>query len=118
VHRSGYLALITVVLGVLSGAADSVCQQQQSERNSLPTLTTAHDVHRLTSDHAAQNYPVHLRAVVTYCDRYIDPRHPTVWISDSSGGIYVECQRWMDSRLPTPSVPKNETPVSACRFSR
>jgi hypothetical protein len=89
VHRSGYLALITVVLGLLSGAADSVCQQRQSERNSLPILTTAHDVHRLTSDHAAQNYPVHLRAVVTYCDPYIDPRHPTVWISDSSGGIYA-----------------------------
>ncbi len=89
-HRSGYLALITVVLGLLSGAADSVCQQRPSERNSLPTLTTAHDIHSLTSGHAAQNYPVHLRAVVTYCDPYIDPRHPTVWISDSSGGIYVE----------------------------
>jgi hypothetical protein len=33
---------------------------------------------------------VHLRAVVTYYDPYIDPRHPTVWVSDSSGGIYVE----------------------------
>jgi signal transduction histidine kinase len=31
-----------------------------------------------------------LRTVVTYYDPYIDPRHPTVWVSDSSGGIYVE----------------------------
>jgi signal transduction histidine kinase/CheY-like chemotaxis protein len=90
VHRSGYVALITVVLGLLSGAADSVCQQQQFERNSLPTLTNAHDAHSLTSEQAARSYPVHLRTVVTYYDPYIDPRHPTVWVSDSSGGIYVE----------------------------
>ena len=30
-----------------------------------------------------------LRTVVTYYDPYIDPQHPTVWVSDSSGGIYV-----------------------------
>ena len=90
VHRSGYLVLITVVLGLLSGAPDSVCQQRQSERQTLPTLTKAHDAHSLTSDQAARNYPVHLRTVVTYYDPYIDPRHPTVWVSDSSGGIYVE----------------------------
>jgi hypothetical protein len=48
VHRSGYLVLITVVLGLLSGAPDSVCQQQQPERKALPTLTKAHDAHSLT----------------------------------------------------------------------
>ena len=88
-HRRGYLLLITVVLGLLSGAADSVCQQR-SERQALPTLTKAHDAHSLTSEQAARSYPVHLRAVVTYYDPYIDPQHPTVWVSDSSGGIYVE----------------------------
>jgi hypothetical protein len=90
VHRSGYVVLITVVLGLLSGAADSVCQQQQSEREALPTLTKAHDTHSLTSEQAARSYPVHLRAIVTYYDPNVDPRHPTVWVSDSSGGIYVE----------------------------
>ena len=89
-HRSGYLVMVTVVLGLLSGAADSVCQQQRSERQRLPTLTTAHDAHSLTSEQAARNYPVHLHTVVTYYDPYIDPRHPTVWVSDSSGGVYVE----------------------------
>jgi hypothetical protein len=90
VHRSGHLVLITVVLCLLSGAPDSVCQQQQPERKALPTLTKAHDAHSLTSEQAARGYPVHLRTVVTYYDPYIDPRHPTVWVSDSSGGIYVE----------------------------
>jgi hypothetical protein len=89
VHRSGYLVLITVVLGLLSGSPDSVCQQQQSERQALPTLTKAHDAHSLTSDQAARSYPVHLRGVVTYYDPYIDPRYPTLWVSDSSRGIYV-----------------------------
>jgi hypothetical protein len=89
VHRSVYLLGITVVLGLLLGAADSVCQQQQPERNALPTLSTAHDAHSLTSEQAARSYPVHLRAVVTYFDRYIDPRHPAVWASDRSGGVYV-----------------------------
>jgi hypothetical protein len=60
-RRSGYLVLITVVLGLLSGAPDSFCQQQKSEQSSLPTLTKAHDAHSLTSDQAARSYPVHLR---------------------------------------------------------
>jgi hypothetical protein len=90
VHRRGYLVLITVVFGLLSVAPDSVCQQQRSERQALPILTKAHDAHSLTSEQAARSYPVHLRSVVTYYDPYIDPRHPTVWVSDSSGGIYVE----------------------------
>jgi signal transduction histidine kinase/ActR/RegA family two-component response regulator len=90
VHRRGYLVLTTVVFGLLSSAPDSVCQQQRSERQALPTLTKAHDAHSLTSEQAARSYPVHLRSVVTYYDPYIDPRHPTVWVSDSSGGIYVE----------------------------
>jgi signal transduction histidine kinase len=89
VHRRGYLLLITVVLGLLSGAGESVCQQLRSERQALPTLTKAHDAHSLTSEQAARSYPVHLRGVVTYYDPYIDPRYPTVWVSDSSGGIYV-----------------------------
>jgi signal transduction histidine kinase/ActR/RegA family two-component response regulator len=90
VHRRGYLVLTTVVFGLLSSAPDSVCQQQRPERQPLPTLTKAHDAHSLTSEQAARSYPVHLRSVVTYYDPYIDPRHPTVWVSDSSGGIYVE----------------------------
>jgi hypothetical protein len=88
VRRSDYLVRITVVLGLLSGAADCLCQQQP-ELKALPTLTTAHVVHSLTSEQAARTYPVHLRTVVTYYDPYIDPQHPAVWVSDSSGGIYA-----------------------------
>jgi len=89
VRRSGSLVSITVVLGLLSGAPDSVGQQQRSERQALPTLTRAYDAHSLSSEQAARSYPVHLRGVVTYYDPYIDPRYPTLWVSDHSGGIYV-----------------------------
>jgi hypothetical protein len=91
-HRGGDIVLITVVRGLLSGGADSVCQQQQSERNSLPTVTKANDAHSLTSEQATRGYPVYLRTVVTYYDPYIDLRHPVIWVSDYSGGIYVELQ--------------------------
>jgi signal transduction histidine kinase len=79
-----------VGLGLLSGALDSVGQEQRSESQSLPTLTKARDAHNQTPDQAARGYPVRLRGVVTYYDPYIAPLHPTVWISDSTGGIYVE----------------------------
>ena len=86
-RRSGYLVLITVVLGLLSGAPDSFCQQQKSEQSSLPTLTKAHDAHSLTSEQAARSYPVHLRTVVTYYDpttiRHIPPFGPQTVLAAS-----------------------------------
>jgi len=55
----------------------------------LPTLTKAHDVHNLTVEEAARNYPVRLTAVVTYYDLNADPRHPVFFASDASGSIFV-----------------------------
>jgi len=88
VHRSGRLVLITVVLGLLAGA-DSVAQQSPAERRSLPTLTRALDAHTLTAQEAARSYPVHLYSVVTYYDPYLDTRRGTLFVNDSSGGVYV-----------------------------
>ena len=83
----GYLALLTVGLGLLLSPADLVGQPALAERQTLPTLTTAHDVHSLTIEQATRNYPVHLTAVVTYYDPYVDPRRPALFVSDASGGI-------------------------------
>jgi signal transduction histidine kinase/ActR/RegA family two-component response regulator len=55
----------------------------------LPTLTKARDVHNLTVEEAARNYPVQLTAVVTYYDLNADPRHPVFFASDASGSIFV-----------------------------
>jgi signal transduction histidine kinase/CheY-like chemotaxis protein len=88
-RRSGDLVLITVGLGLLLGPAASIGQQVPADRHSLPTITTAHDVHSLTIEQAARSYPVHLRAVITCYDPYIDLRRPSLFVSDSSGAIFV-----------------------------
>ena len=97
-RRSGSLVLITVALGLFLGPSYSIGQQQPAEPQPLPTLTTAHDVHNLTLEQAVRRYPVHLRAVVTYYDSYDDPQHPTFFVSDSSGAIFVTLS-------PVPAVP-------------
>jgi signal transduction histidine kinase len=89
-RRSGYIFLISVALGLLLGTADSVGQQQRAERRLLPTLVRAHDVRSLTIEQAARSYPVHLRAIVTYYGSHIDKRPPPFFVSDSSGGIFVD----------------------------
>jgi PAS domain S-box-containing protein len=55
----------------------------------LPLLTTARAAHDMTADEAARGYPVHLRAVVTYYDPFIDPRHGALFVLDQTGGIFV-----------------------------
>jgi signal transduction histidine kinase/CheY-like chemotaxis protein/HPt (histidine-containing phosphotransfer) domain-containing protein len=53
---------------------------------SLPILTTTAQVKRLSQQEAAKRYPIHLQAVVTFCD-------PDRWylsVEDEAGGIYVE----------------------------
>jgi len=87
--KSGFLLLIAMAYGLLSGPSACLGQQQTPERQPLAILTKAHEAHSLTLAEAARSYPVHLFAVVTYYDPYIDPRHPTVWVSDASGGVYV-----------------------------
>jgi hypothetical protein len=62
----------------------------QAQGDSLHTLTTAHAVHSLNLTESARGYPVHLRAVVTYYDADIDPRHVAVFVHDSSGAVFVQ----------------------------
>jgi signal transduction histidine kinase len=48
------------------------------------TLTTAREVHALSSALARQGFPVTLTATVTYCDRV-----GSTFVSDATGGIFV-----------------------------
>jgi signal transduction histidine kinase/DNA-binding response OmpR family regulator len=61
----------------------------QSSQGSLRTITAAHEAHSLSLVESARGYPVHLRAVVTYYDALIDPRRPSFFVHDDSGGIFV-----------------------------
>jgi hypothetical protein len=76
------------MLGLLLGPA-AAAEQSRAELRPLPTLTMAHDAHSLPLAEARRNYPVKLRAVVTYYDPFVDPRRSVFFVSDSSGGIFV-----------------------------
>lgn len=100
--------LVAILLLALLSSADALgrqaqsalpAQQAQSERESLPTLTTARAAHSLSSEEAARRYPVRLRAVVTYYDPYIDLRHAALFVHDSTGGIFV-----FGPKAPIPSL--------------
>ena len=78
---------VTVLTGMLAVFA-SVAQTADPGMP-LPTLTNAHAAHSLTTEESARKYPVHLRAVVTYYDPYIDPRHGALFVCDFSGCIFV-----------------------------
>src|SRR5271165_3186682 len=55
----------------------------------LPTLTTARQAHSLTSENASLHFPVHLQAVVTYYDPYIDQRRGALFVHDSTGAVFA-----------------------------
>ena len=52
-------------------------------------LRTTHAVHSLASEEAAGALPVHLHAVVTYYDPYIDARHGALFVHDATGDLFV-----------------------------
>jgi signal transduction histidine kinase/DNA-binding response OmpR family regulator len=55
----------------------------------LRLLTTAREAHSLSAAESRRAYPVQLRAVVTYYDTYIDPRHGALFVADGTGGIFI-----------------------------
>jgi hypothetical protein len=55
----------------------------------LPVLTTARAAHNLSASEAAKSYPVRLRGVATFFDRFIDQNGLALFIQDRTGSIYV-----------------------------
>jgi hypothetical protein len=80
------------VILVLAGAT-ARAQPATANAAPLPLLTTARTAHDMTAEEAARGYPVLLRAVVTYYDPYIDPRHGALFVLDETGGIFVSVPR-------------------------
>jgi signal transduction histidine kinase len=56
---------------------------------SMPLLTTAEQVRRLSAAEAAKGYPIQLQAVVTFSD----PETRVLFVQDATAGIYVEAWR-------------------------
>jgi len=81
---------VALLAGVLAFTVSNARGQQPANPDiSLPTITSAHAVHSLPVEEATRNFSVHLRAIVTYYDPYIDPRHGALFVCDSSGCIFV-----------------------------
>jgi len=64
-------------------------QPKPASQSSEPLIVSARAVHNLPPEAAASDLPVHLRAVVTYYDPYIDVRHAAIFVHDASGGVFV-----------------------------
>ena len=77
---------LALLLATLAGTFPVV----RSQPAALPTLTTARAAHRLTLPEARRGYPVLLHAVLTYYDPYINPQAGALFVSDSTGGVYVK----------------------------
>jgi signal transduction histidine kinase/DNA-binding response OmpR family regulator len=79
--------VIGFVLLVAAGALPMEGGRNQS--GAFHVLATTRQVHSLTSEQAAGRLPVHLQAVVTYYDPYVDVRHAALFVHDSTGAIFV-----------------------------
>ncbi len=79
--RMGWYRWIAVPMLCAAG----LLAQDMSGHGSLPTLTTAEQVRRLSPDQAALGYPVRIRGVITD-----DVPAPDYFVQDSTAGIYVE----------------------------
>jgi diguanylate cyclase (GGDEF)-like protein len=66
-----------------------VSQSVQHAPPPLRTLQSAREVHRLPYEQVVRAFPVHLRAVVTYYDPYIDTRHAALFVHDATGAIFA-----------------------------
>jgi len=105
--RSMVLAALLVVLAFpcpsfASHTADEKPPMRQT--NNLPTLTTAHAAHSLTSEQAARAYPVHLRAVVTYFDPESGSGFSAIFVHDSTGSIFLKPRFGLVSQLSVGTV--------------
>jgi signal transduction histidine kinase len=66
-------------------AKDNPWTSPPQPNTNLPVLTQIRQVRELSGDEGRKQYPVRVRAVVTY----FDPHHKTLFVQDESAGIWV-----------------------------
>lgn len=77
--------VITFLLIFAHATLVSIPAWAQSPAKTLPTLTHADEIRRLSPEQAALRYPVRVRGVIT-----MDAPAPDFFVQDSTAGIYVE----------------------------
>jgi diguanylate cyclase (GGDEF)-like protein len=80
-----FVPLVALAAACLTAGA----QHKPASQGTQPIIATARGVHNLSPQEAARDLPVHLRAVVTYYDPFIDARHAAIFVHDASGGVFV-----------------------------
>ena len=78
----GRVSLARILTAILAASCASFAAQGNPK-----ILDRVEQIRRLPPDEAARGFPVRLRAVVTY----FDPVNVELFVQDSTGGIYVEC---------------------------
>jgi signal transduction histidine kinase/DNA-binding response OmpR family regulator len=66
-----------------AASVGALAQTAGAVHTELQVITTAHEAHSLTPEQAARHIPVHLRGVITFCDKQ------QLFLGDSSGSIFV-----------------------------
>jgi diguanylate cyclase (GGDEF)-like protein len=69
----------------------------------LRTLTTAQEVHSLSSREAKRAYPVHIRGLITYLDA-TGSEFIAMFVQDATGSIFVRPKRGLFDKLPIGSL--------------
>ncbi len=85
--RNRLLPIAAIALALAGSNAGA--QDPNPQPGSLRVVTTAREAHSLSFEESQRAYPIHLRAVVTYYDPYIDTRHGALFVRDFSGAIFV-----------------------------
>src|SRR5260370_42184312 len=70
-----FLATNAALCALFAWCGVGSAQAKINSQAPLRTLVTARAAHDLPLPEARRSYPVHLRAVVTYYDPFIDSRH-------------------------------------------
>ncbi|MGB0065877.1 MAG: hypothetical protein WBP85_15645, partial [Terracidiphilus sp.] len=82
----GLLVALAMAAAVCCGAGAAGAPGSEAP---LRTLTKAREVHNFPLEEAVRHYPVHLHAVATYYDPYIDARHGALFVCDGSGCVFA-----------------------------
>src|ERR1039458_2407495 len=83
--RREFVPLFALAAACMTAGAQPNPLTHQSQR----VMISARAVHNLPPEDAAREIPVHLRAVITYYDPYIDARHAAIFVHDASGGVFL-----------------------------
>jgi PAS domain S-box-containing protein len=93
--RRGRTYLLLFIIGLLVAPVQVARGNDASIRSSRPLITTVVQIRRMASAEAKKNYPIQLKAVITY----YDPEEPDLFVQDSTGGI------WVNLEIVKPNVP-------------